>query len=211
MKKLFAILTLLIFLVGCNSETVSEKNESGTETDDITVEKSSESLTNNQEDKSNDVKKNSSTVEMESQEQKDSQQESKSKAEDKNVSNDIDKNIGIKEIYMEKLNDIEKAATEIRQKDDDTTLGMTKSEEVILAKWDQILNEIYQVLEKQLSTTEMEKLRVEQRKWIAYRDDTAKEAAKKYEGGTMESLEYIASQTGTTKERSYDLVESYMN
>ncbi|MBX9974434.1 lysozyme inhibitor LprI family protein [Cytobacillus firmus] len=212
MKKMFAILTLLIFLVGCNSETVSEENKSGTETGDIPVKESSESLTNNQEDQSNDVKENSSIVETaDSQEQKDSQQESKSKAEDKNVSKDKDKNIGNKEKYMEKLNDIEKAATEIRQKDNATTLGMTKSEEVILAKWDQILNEIYQVLEKQLSITEMEKLRVEQRKWIAFRDDTAKEAAKKYEGGTMEPLEYIASQTGTTKERSYDLVESYMN
>jgi len=210
MKKMFAILTLFIFLVGCNSETVSKKNESDTETDDITVEESSERLTNNQEDQNIDLKEKSSTFQTDSQEQKESQQESKSEAADKNVSKDTDKNIGNKGKYMEKLNDIEKAATEIRQKDDDTTLGMIKSEEVILAKWDQVLNEIYQVLEKQLSTTEMEKLRVEQRKWIGYRDDTAKEAAKKYEGGTMEPLEYIASQAGTTKERSYDLVESYM-
>ncbi|WP_436373743.1 lysozyme inhibitor LprI family protein [Cytobacillus sp. BC1816] len=210
MKKMFTILTLFIFLVGCNSETVSKKNDSDTESDDITVEESSESLTNNQKDQNTDLKENSSTVQTDSQDQKDSQQETKSKAEDKNVSKDTDKNIGNKGKYMDKLNDIEKAATEIRQKDDDTTLGMIESEEVILAKWDQALNEIYQVLEKQLSTTEMEKLRVEQRKWITYRDDTAKEAAKKFEGGTMESLEYTASQAGTTKEKSYDLVESYM-
>lgn len=210
MKKMFVILTLFLFLVGCNSETVSEKHKSDTKNGDIKVEESSESLTNNQETQNNDVKENHSTVETDSQDQKDRQQETKSKTEDKNVSKFTDKDIGNKGKYMDKLNDIEKAATEIRQKDDDTTLGMIESEEVVLAKWDQALNEIYQVLEKQLSTTEMEKLRVEQRKWITYRDDTAKEAAKKFEGGTMESLEYIASQAGTTKERSYDLVEGYM-
>lgn len=210
MKKLIATLVLIMFLVGCSNETnsdksVSENKESDPETTDVTVENnSSESLTNSQEKQNNDVKESSSLPESDDQEQKDSQKESESNT--KNVNKEKDN----KEKYIEKLNAIEKEAIEIRKSDEDTTLGMIKSEEEILSKWDQVLNEIYQVLERQLTKSEMEQLRVEQRKWIEFRDKIAKEAAKNYEGGTMESLEYIASKAGTTKERSYELVESYM-
>ena len=213
MKELIATLALIMFLVGCSNETnldksVFENKDSDPETADVKVENSSESLTNSQEEQNNDVKESSRFPESDNQEQKDSQKESESNTDDKNVYKDNNK--GDKEKYIEKLNDIEKEATEIRKSDDDTTLGMIKSEEEILSKWDQALNEIYQVLEKQLSKNEMEKLRVEQRKWIENKDKAAKEAAKNYEGGTMDSLEYIASKAGTTKERSYELVESYM-
>lgn len=56
----------------------------------------------------------------------------------------------------------------------------------------------------------MDKLREEQREWIKYRDLTAKKAASKFEGGTMESLEFISVQARITEERCYDLVEGYM-
>ncbi|MBN8201436.1 lysozyme inhibitor LprI family protein [Bacillus sp. NTK034] len=212
-KKLSAALALFMFLAGCNNENSTDKSvsENNTETGDITSENKSESSTNNQEGQNIDENENSSTSETDSQKQEDTQNESSSNTEDKEAGTETEKNMGKKDKYIEKLNEIEKAAAEIRNTDDDSTLGMTKSEEEILKKWDQALNEIYQVLEKQLSKSEMEKLRAEQRKWIAYRDETAKEAAKKYEGGTLESLEYIASQAGTTKDRCYELVEGYMN
>ncbi|OHX49923.1 lysozyme inhibitor LprI family protein [Cytobacillus pseudoceanisediminis] len=215
MKKSFAALALFMFLAGCSNESssdksVSENKESNTETGDITAENKSESSTSNQEGQNIDEKENSNISETDSQALEESQKESSGNTEDKEAGTETDKNMGKKDKYIENLNDIEQAAAEIRNTDDDTTIGMTKSEEEILKKWDQALNEIYQVLEKQLPKSEMEKLRGEQRKWIAYRDETAKEAAKKYEGGTLESLEYIASQAGTTKDRCYELVEGYM-
>lgn len=208
MKKSFAALSLFMFLAGCSNESssdksVSENKESNTETGDITAENKSESSTSNQEGQNIDEKENSNISETDSQALEDN-------TEDKEAGTETDKYMGKKDKYIENLNEIEQAAAEIRNTDDDTTIGMTKSEEEILKKWDQALNEIYQVLEKQLPKSEMEKLRGEQRKWIAYRDETAKEAAKKYEGGTLESLEYIASQAGTTKDRCYELVEGYM-
>ncbi|MBG9586535.1 hypothetical protein ABE26_05390 [Cytobacillus firmus] len=214
-KKLFAALALFVFLAGCNNEnstdkSVPENKESNTETSDITKENNSESSTNNQEGQNIDENETSNTSETANQEQEETRNESSSNTEDKEAGTETEKNMGKKDKYIENLNEIEKAAAEIRNTDDDSTLGMTKSEEEILKKWDQALNEIYQVLEKQLPKSEMEKLRAEQRKWIAYRDETAKEAAKKYEGGTLESLEYIASQAGTTKDRCYELVEGYM-
>lgn len=43
-----------------------------------------------------------------------------------------------------------------------------------------------------------------------YCAETAREAALKYEGGTMETLEYVSTRTELTKERSYELVDAYM-
>ncbi|MCM3029583.1 lysozyme inhibitor LprI family protein [Niallia sp. MER 6] len=76
--------------------------------------------------------------------------------------------------------------------------------------WDGLVNEIYGVLQKQLPSDEMEQLRNEQRKWIEYRDSTAKAASLKYEGGTMEELEYVAVLGNLTEERCFELVEKYM-
>ena len=76
--------------------------------------------------------------------------------------------------------------------------------------WDGLLNEIYAVLEEQLPVEEMEQLRKEQREWIANRDAAAKEASLKYEGGTMEQLEYVAVANKLTEERCFELVEKYM-
>ncbi|RXJ02558.1 DUF1311 domain-containing protein [Anaerobacillus alkaliphilus] len=56
----------------------------------------------------------------------------------------------------------------------------------------------------------MTKLREEQRGWIKYRDEEAKKRSKVFEGGTMESLEYISTQARITKERCFELVEEYM-
>ncbi len=56
----------------------------------------------------------------------------------------------------------------------------------------------------------MEQLREEQRDWIKERDQKAKEASLKYEGGTMEGLEYVATQASITKDRCYELVAKYM-
>ncbi|MEH7347022.1 lysozyme inhibitor LprI family protein, partial [Bacillus sp. JJ1532] len=72
------------------------------------------------------------------------------------------------------------------------------------------LNEVYGVLKEQLTTEEMNQLRKEQRNWITYRDDTALEASLKYQGGTMEHLEYVAVLANLTEERCYELVEDYM-
>ena len=73
-----------------------------------------------------------------------------------------------------------------------------------------MLNEIYGVLKEQLTQEAMDQLRKEQREWIAERDATAKKASLKYEGGTMEQLEYVAVVNNLTEERCFELVEDYM-
>lgn len=114
-----------------------------------------------------------------------------------------------KEEYLKKLNKMEESD---RYSDAGTTMIELEEEEAKrYNKWDEELNEIYGMLEKQLSTEQMDELREEQRKWVIQRDELAKESSLKYKGGTTESLEYIATQASLTRERCYELVAKYMN
>lgn len=91
-----------------------------------------------------------------------------------------------------------------------TTLEMNDYASAAYEQWDAMLNEIYGVIKEQMSDTDFEKLKEEERQWIVDRDATAKQNALKYEGGTMANLEYISSLENITKDRCYELVEGYM-
>ncbi|UOE94583.1 lysozyme inhibitor LprI family protein [Alkalihalobacillus sp. LMS39] len=110
--------------------------------------------------------------------------------------------------YLKKLNEMEEAD---RQLESGVTMAeLEEQEEERYRKWDEELNKIYGVLKEQLKPEEMDKVREEQREWIIYRDNTAKESSLKYEGGSTETLEYIATQATLTRERCYELVAKYM-
>ena len=112
---------------------------------------------------------------------------------------------------MKKLNDIKKGLAEFdKALETGTQVKMTQAKGEIFKRWDTALNEIYVALENQLSTSKFEILREEQRKWLTYRDEVAKENSLKFEGGTMASLEYVSTQARVTEERCYELVEGYM-
>jgi uncharacterized protein YecT (DUF1311 family) len=116
-----------------------------------------------------------------------------------------------KEEYIKKLNDIKKEMEELQKNSEAaTTVDMEEEEAYRYKRWDAELNEIYGVLEEHLNKEQMEKLREEQRNWIKYRDETAKEASQKYKGGSMEAVEYVAAQATLTRERCYELVAKYM-
>ncbi|MFK3958814.1 lysozyme inhibitor LprI family protein [Guptibacillus hwajinpoensis] len=114
-----------------------------------------------------------------------------------------------KEEYLKKFNDTKKEMDE-KKPTDDTTYALKKVEGDRYDVWDGLLNEVYDVLKKQLPSEEMAKLRNEQREWIEYRDQSAKEASLKYKGGTMEQLEYVTVQNNLTEKRCFELVREYM-
>lgn len=117
----------------------------------------------------------------------------------------------VKDTYALKLKDAEKETNQMRENPkDETTFALKEVEGHLFDIWDGLLNEIYSVLKQQLSLEEMEKLRVEQREWLQYRDQTAKEASLEYEGGTMEQYEYVKVENDLTKERCFELVELYL-
>ncbi|WP_340081761.1 lysozyme inhibitor LprI family protein [Terribacillus sp. FSL K6-0262] len=113
-----------------------------------------------------------------------------------------------KEEYLKRLNGMEEADRNAEVKS--TTQDMIDQEDERYKKWDAVLNEIYNALQEQLPADEMDKLREGQRNWIRNRDTQAEEASLKYEGGTLQPLEAIATKATITKERCYELVASYM-
>lgn len=122
-----------------------------------------------------------------------------------------DKPRDLKKEYLEKLHKTKEETDKVRKEsEDEITYALKKVEGDRYDIWDGLLNEIYGVLEGQLSSEEMEVLRVEQREWVEYRDNTAKEASLVYENGTMEQLEYVTVQNNLTEERCFQLVEEYM-
>ncbi|WP_226526871.1 lysozyme inhibitor LprI family protein [Metabacillus niabensis] len=113
-----------------------------------------------------------------------------------------------KDVYLKKLNEMEESDRYTEAKT--TTVEMEEQEEERYKKWDKELNEIYGVLKDQLDSDQMEELRKQQRNWVTHRDEAAKEASLRYEGGSTESLEYVATQASLTRERCYELVANYM-
>ncbi|MEG0812805.1 MAG: lysozyme inhibitor LprI family protein [Clostridium sp.] len=75
--------------------------------------------------------------------------------------------------------------------------------------WDSQLNTIYQDILNQMTEEESENLRIEEREWMKTRDLTAHKAISKYSGGTIESLEYIASLADSSRTRAYELLTNY--
>lgn len=113
-----------------------------------------------------------------------------------------------KDEYLKKLNEMEESDRYTEAKT--TIVEMEEQEEERYKKWDEELNEIYGVLKEQLNTEQMENLREKQRDWVTHRDEAAKVASLKYEGGSTESLEYVATQASLTRKRCYELVSKYM-
>lgn len=77
--------------------------------------------------------------------------------------------------------------------------------------WDTELNHIYQAILEGMTEEESQDLKTEERAWIRSRDLAAKKAASKFGGGTMESLEYTASLSDSTRSRAYELLDQYGN
>ncbi|MDP4099437.1 DUF1311 domain-containing protein [Paenibacillus sp. P96] len=116
-----------------------------------------------------------------------------------------------KQEYLQKLDEVEESLADLKALNEEgTTVSMNKAAEETYKRWDTALNEIYSELKQQLPDSEMAALKEEQLNWIQQRDETAAKEAAQYEGGTMEGLQYVATQAGVTKERCYELVEEYM-
>ena len=125
---------------------------------------------------------------------------------DESVREDTKRNL--KEEYIQKLESIQDEVSNISY--DGNTIEMKYASSEVLKKWDDTLNEIYGVLKTQLSSSEMELLKAEQREWIKIRDARAEKEASEFEGGTMYGLVYTEELGRLTKERCYELVQVYM-
>lgn len=120
-------------------------------------------------------------------------------------------NSDVKEKLLAELNRLDKEIGNMRKNSKAITTQDIEEEEMeIYQIWDDKLNEIYGFLHATLSDEQMERLREEQRQWIIYRDEMAKKASEKFKGGSMESIEYISTQTRVTRERCYEFVYNFL-
>ncbi|ADU29526.1 lysozyme inhibitor LprI family protein [Evansella cellulosilytica] len=209
-KKIFmASITSLLLLAACanssNESSVMLENESQNkqETEDRNDADSHEGST----ESNHDINKtqNNDTESNETNNKEDT-------ATSSNLPDDPSHNItevNMKEKYMNKLDDTRKETEELEAVDS-STYALKEVENTRWDIWDQLLNEIYGVIQEQLTVEEMDQLREKQRSWIKYRDDRALEASEIYKGGTQEHLEYVSVLANLTEERCYELVEGYM-
>lgn len=113
--------------------------------------------------------------------------------------------------YLLYLDEIEKGLSDLDSLyKSGTTVDLVEANYEAYKRWDVALNKVYGVLKEQLSNQDLDKLRDEQRKWIEFRDKKAKEDAAEFEGGTFESVQYASTLQKLTKERCYELVNTYM-
>jgi uncharacterized protein YecT (DUF1311 family) len=160
----------------------------------------------NMEESTNTDSKENGTNSTDSEAANENDQEEAAIKEDDSPTNEES---SIKEEYLNKLHNTKKEMDEVEPADS-STYALKNVEGNRYDVWDGLLNEVYGVLKGQLPAEEMDQLRQEQRDWIKYRDENAKEASLKYEGGTMEHLEYVAVLANLTEDRCFELVEGYM-
>ena len=226
------MLAVLVILAGCGnsseesnvtSDNQSKNNNSSQntneeiDTDSNDTNEKVETSQNDKDDSSNgeatenasntdNMDTDTNTSEDDSNEKIDTSNDEPAKEEDSSTDN-IE--AGLKEAYLEKLNDTKKETEEL-----EPTGPSTYAHKAVESNgweiWDDLLNDIYGVLNEQLPPKEMDQLKEEQRNWIKHRDDSALEASLKYKGGTQEHLEYVAVLANLTEERCFELVENYM-
>lgn len=114
-----------------------------------------------------------------------------------------------KEEYLKKLNETKREMEEQRNNpEDDSTFGLVLAETDRFDVWEDLLNEVYGILEKQLPADEMEQLKQEQQEWRKQLLTTAKMTTP--EGETKDPLERARDVNDFTEERAFELVEKYM-
>lgn len=158
----------------------------------------------------NSTENNSSTEKEDTNENK--EKEDSSNSDETKKENSVSKIKG-KSTYIEKLDNLQKDLDEMPEKKD-SDAGITNAMKsfygVSYERYDEALNEIYNLLKEGLSEDVMEDLSSKQIEWIKFKEENAKKEEAKYEGG---SFEFVASYTSlyeSTKTRCYELVNEYM-
>lgn len=77
----------------------------------------------------------------------------------------------------------------------------------LYAAWDALLNQLWEVLQQILDEDTMETLTLEERAWIAEKEQAVKDAAASYDDGSVTALVCNMKAADMTRERVYELME----
>lgn len=231
---IFIILALLLTSCSNSSEKASEKtnidgsnvnpvqeNNVAEEENDARIQelennveenestnKSSEQTEDSQKENNNELEINEEVTQKTN--DNDTQTEDVIRKKDQANSNlEVEESSSVKDEFLKKLSEAKIIASEMEPTDPSTYAAKhveTKRWEL----WDNLLNEIYGVLQQQLPKEEMDQLREKQRSWLKLRDESALKRSEKFKGGTLEHLVYTTALADLTEERCYELVRDYM-
>ena len=117
--------------------------------------------------------------------------------------------------YLQSRKRLEELDNQIQQMRDgqveSTAYSIKALADTELKLWETELSSIYMQIMDKLNSDEETALARDQRQWMNTRDAAAEKAAPKTSGGSIESAEYTASLAASTRQRAYDLLESYRN
>jgi uncharacterized protein YecT (DUF1311 family) len=203
-KSKFFIVALLVVLIGgmsACSNSSDKATSTNNQSDAESIEDSSDSTAD-------------STMESDNSSNNHSNESSNSQGEvSKGETNNKEKIEGRRTEFIEKLDSIQKELDTLPEKKDSdkgVTNAMKDYYGISYEKYDEALNEIYDLLKTELSPETMKDLKAEQINWIEQKEDKANEERQKYEGGTHENVAYYTSLYESTKDRCYELVNNYM-
>lgn len=113
--------------------------------------------------------------------------------------------------YERRLPELDVQIEAIRNSEtDNSTINLVKTTaQTELRIWEREMDGIYRIICESLDDEAAEALKKEQQEWIKQRNSKAEAAAKKNSGGTLESVDYIASAAASTRERAYELLKTY--
>ncbi|WP_294189579.1 lysozyme inhibitor LprI family protein [uncultured Clostridium sp.] len=134
-------------------------------------------------------------------------------SDDNNTQNKVTKIEGRRKEFLERIDNIQKEIDALPEKKD-VDVGVTNAMKsyygIGYEMYDKELNNIYSLLQQELSPEIMDSLEQEEIKWIEEKEKAAKEESLKYKGGTFEFVADKVSLYEATKNRCYELVNAYM-
>lgn len=132
--------------------------------------------------------------------------------EDKNMISK-DTNYTYKYEYLAKLEDLEEEvnnSTPLSLLEEESPYAMIDRSKSKYKAWDDMLNEVYCLIETQLSNNEFEDFKNKQSKWLNYRERMAQEEADEFEGMVFTKVQYNLTLAKLTEERCYEIVNKYL-
>lgn len=172
------------------------------------------SCTKGNKENQNTVDKTNQSQQLKDNDSNTDNNDSKNKNSNENTSeNKVTKIEGRRKEFLERLDNIQKELDSLPEKKDvdaGVTNAMKNYYGIGYEMYDKELNNIYALLQKELSKEVMDSLEQEEIKWIDEKEKAAKEESLKYKGGTFEFVADKISLYESTKNRCYELVNTYM-
>lgn len=112
--------------------------------------------------------------------------------------------------YRERFPQIDLQIAQMRKSETENNVYSVKNTaQTELRIWEREMEGLYRLLCDSLDVMACEQLKKEQQEWLQLRDGRAEEAAKKNSGGSLETVDYLASIAASNRERAYELLEKY--